>query len=67
MSDEVLVVASKVRKFIKDSGDCNTSSEAYPALSDVVRSICQRAMDNAKGEKRKTVMARDIQQAAEGL
>jgi histone H3/H4 len=65
MSEEVLVVASKVRKFIKESGDCNTSSEAYPAMSDILRKICSKAVENAKNDKRKTVMARDVEKAAE--
>ena len=67
MSDEVLVVASKVRKFIKDSGGCNTSSETYAALSEVVRDLCNRAMEVAKSDKRKTVMARDVETAVKNL
>ncbi|OQW47813.1 MAG: hypothetical protein A4S09_14670 [Proteobacteria bacterium SG_bin7] len=57
---EVLVVASKVKKFIKEKGGCNTSAETLDVLSNAVRALCMRGIDSAKNDKRKTVMARDI-------
>jgi histone H3/H4 len=57
---DVLVVTSKVKKFIKESGQCNTSSETIDVLSEAVKRLCQKGMDSAKAEGRKTVMARDI-------
>ncbi len=57
---DVLVVASKVKKFIKEKGGCNTSSETLDILSSAVRALCQRGIDGAKADGRKTVMARDI-------
>lgn len=57
---EVLVVTSKVKKFIKDSGECNTSSETIDALSKAVEALCKRGIEKAKSDGRKTVMARDI-------
>ena len=57
---DVLVVTSKVKKFIKESGQCNTSSETIDVLSEAVKRLCQKGMDRAKAEGRKTVMARDI-------
>ena len=59
MSD-VLVVTSKVKKIIKEQGDCNTSSETIEVLSKAVEALCRRGIENAKSEGRKTVMARDI-------
>ncbi len=59
-SGDVLVVASKVKKFIKEKGGCNTSSETLDILSSAVRALCQRGIDSAKADGRKTVMARDI-------
>lgn len=59
MSD-VLVVTSKVKKFIKETGDCNTSSETIAVLSEAVKALCQKGVDSAKADGRKTVMARDI-------
>ena len=57
---EVLVVTSKVKKFIKETGDCNTSSETVAVLSKAVEMLCQKGIDSAKADGRKTVMARDI-------
>jgi histone H3/H4 len=57
---EVLVVTSKVKKFIKESGGCNTSGENIEMLSKAVEKLCQKGMDSAKADGRKTVMARDI-------
>lgn len=57
---EVLVVTSKVKKFIKESGDCNTSSETVEVLSKAVEALCRRGIESAKSDGRKTVMARDI-------
>ncbi len=57
---DVLVVTSKVKKFIKEKGGCNTSSETVDVLSKAVEALCQRGIDSAKADGRKTVMARDI-------
>lgn len=57
---EVLVVTSKVKKFIKENGDCNTSSETVDVLSKAVELLCKKGIDSAKADGRKTVMARDI-------
>ena len=58
---EVLVVTSKVKKFIKENGDCNTSGETIEVLSKAIEALCNRAIESAKSDGRKTVMARDIQ------
>ncbi len=57
---EVLVVTSKVKKFIKENGGCNTSGETIEVLSQAIEALCNRAVESAKSEGRKTVMARDI-------
>jgi histone H3/H4 len=57
---EVLVVTSKVKKFIKENGDCNTSSETIDVLSKAVEALCRKGIDSAKADGRKTVMARDV-------
>ena len=57
---EVLVVTSKVKKFIKESGGCNTSGETVDVLSKAVEQLCRKGVDSAKADGRKTVMARDI-------
>lgn len=58
---DVLVVTSKVKKMIKEQGQCNTSSETIEVLSKAVEALCKKGIDNARAEGRKTVMARDIQ------
>lgn len=57
---EILVVASKVKSFIKQTGDCNTSGETIEAISKVVEKILADAIQHAKAQGRKTVMARDV-------
>jgi histone H3/H4 len=57
---EVLVVASKVKKLIKDKGGMNTSSAVMEALTKVVERECLRAIEKAQADKRKTVMDRDF-------
>ncbi len=57
---EVLVVTSKVKKYIKEKGGCNTSSETVKVLSDAVERLCEKGIQSAKSDGRKTVMDRDI-------
>lgn len=58
---EVLVVTSKIKKYIKEKGDCNTSGETIEVLSKAIEALCHRAIESAKSDGRKTVMARDVQ------
>ncbi len=58
---ETLVVVSKIKKFIKDKADMNTSQSAIDALSTVVERECEKAIEKAKNAKRKTVMDRDFE------
>jgi histone H3/H4 len=57
---EVLVVTSKIKKLIKDKGGMNTSAETIAVLSQAVEQLCQKGIESAKADGRKTVMARDI-------
>lgn len=57
---DVLVVTSKVKKFIKENGQMNTSAETVAVLSEAIERLCKKGMDSAKADGRKTVMARDI-------
>ena len=58
--EEALVVASKVKKLIKDEAGLSTSSQAIDQLTVRVRTICLKAIENAQNDKRKTVMDRDF-------
>jgi hypothetical protein len=60
MSSEVLVVVSKMKQYIKDTSEFNTSEDVNQALSNMIRIACDRAVDKAKASGRKTVMARDF-------
>lgn len=57
---EVLVVASKLKAYIRDASGMNTSASVMPALSDKLRDMCRQAIENAKNDGRKTVMDRDF-------
>ena len=57
---DVLVVTSKVKKFIKEKSQCNTSAETIDILSKAVERLCDKGVERAKQDGRKTVMARDI-------
>jgi histone H3/H4 len=57
---EVLVVASKVKKYIKDKAGMNTSGTVMEALTKLVERECQKAIEHAQQDKRKTVMDRDF-------
>lgn len=61
MSDqEILVVQSKVKTYIKTKSGMNTSGAVANRLSDIVREMCDRAVANANADGRKTVMDRDF-------
>ena len=57
---DVLVVTSKVKKYIKEKSEMNTSAETVDVLSKAVERLCQKGIESAKADGRKTVMARDI-------
>ncbi len=58
--DEALVVASKVKKLIKEEASLSTSAQAIDQLTVRVQTVCMKAIENAKADKRKTVMERDF-------
>jgi len=55
----VLVVASKIREYVK-SNDCNTSGEFISELSNTVYYLIDKAIDRAQGNNRKTIQAKDV-------
>lgn len=63
MSDEkeVLVVASKIKNYIREKSEMNTSANVFEILSDKIRAMCDQAIENARSDKRKTVKDRDFQ------
>ena len=60
MSD-TLVVVSKVKAFVKKKSQMNTSASAMPAISKIVEEACEKAIESARKDGRKTVMDRDFE------
>jgi hypothetical protein len=58
--DDVLIVVSKVKKYIRDRSGMNTSDAIATAIGDHVRSICDEAVRAAARDGRKTVLDRDV-------
>jgi histone H3/H4 len=59
-SNEVLVVVSKLKNYIKNSADMNCSGNVPARLTEIVQKLCDDAVANAKKDGRKTVMDRDF-------
>ncbi len=59
-SDEVLVVASRLKEFIRRESGYNTSDRVLAPLSEVVRRVCREAIENARRDGRMTVLDRDL-------
>ncbi len=59
-SNEVLVVASKVKGYIRERSGMNTSANVLEALSQKIRGLCDVAIENARNDRRKTVKDRDF-------
>jgi len=57
---EVLIVVSKLKKYIRARSGMNTSDAVVPVLSDHLRRLCDEAIANATRDGRKTVMDRDF-------
>lgn len=57
---DILIVASKLKDYIRARADMNTSAEVMEVLSNKVRSLCDQAIEQARRDGRKTVMARDF-------
>ncbi len=61
MSDnEILVVVSKVKNYIRSKSGMNTAGSVAPRLSEIIRGMCDEAIERARADGRKTVMDRDF-------
>lgn len=56
---EILIVASKLKSYVRARSGMNTSESVMRILSDRVRELTDEAIRNAAKEGRKTVMDRD--------
>lgn len=57
---EILVVASKIKSYIKTVGDMKCSSKFIEVLSQKVREVCDEAVKHARSDDRKTVLDKDL-------
>lgn len=57
---DVLVVASKLKAYVKAAGDLNTSDAVIDVLSEKLRDLCDAAIERAKADGRKTLLDRDF-------
>jgi histone H3/H4 len=57
---EILIVASKLKNYIRNQSGMNTSGAVIEVLSSKVRDLCNQAIEKAKSDGRKTVMDRDF-------
>ena len=58
---DVLVVVSKLKKYVRAKYGMNTSGNVADVLSDQIRAMCDKAAEHAQGDKRKTLMGRDFE------
>jgi len=56
---EMLIVGSKVKAFIKESG-CMTAGDVLPALNEKVYALLTAATERTKANKRSTVRPQDL-------
>jgi len=57
---DILIVVSKLKKYIKARSGMNTSDTAMPVFSDYVRKLADMAIRNAGEDGRRTVLDRDL-------
>ncbi len=64
MSEEqaqpVLVVISKMKDYIRKKAGMNTSDKVAPVITDRVRELCDKAIERAQKDGRKTILERDF-------
>jgi hypothetical protein len=58
---DVLVVVSKLKLYVRLTSGMSTSDDVIAPLSDRLRRLCDDAVERARADGRKTVMARDFQ------
>lgn len=60
---EILIVVSKLKSYIRARSGFNTGDACAEVLSDQVRALCDRAIESARRDERKTVLERDFKKA----
>ena len=57
---EVLIIASRLKEYVRARTGYNTSDRVLAPLSDIVRRAVDEAIENARRDERKTVLDRDV-------
>ena len=57
---DVLIVVSKLKKYVRDKHGLSTSDQVIDVLSDRVRELCDDAAEKSRHAGRKTLMDRDF-------
>lgn len=60
LPEEILIVISKLKAYVKARSDMNTSGDVGDVLSDIVRRHVDGAIREARMDGRKTVMGKDF-------
>jgi len=60
LPSEVLIVASRLKDYVRAKAGYNTSDRVLEPLSEIVRRIADQAIENARRDGRMTVLDRDI-------
>lgn len=58
--EEILVIASRLKDYIRAKSGFNTSADVLPILSDHLRYLALEAIDTAREDGRRTVKGRDV-------
>jgi hypothetical protein len=61
LEQEVLVVLSKLKAYVRARAGMNTSDRVAGPLSDALRELADRAIEKARAEGRKTLLDRDFE------
>lgn len=60
LADDILIVASRLKEYVRARSGFNTSDRVLEPLSEIVRRVCDEAIRNAARDGRKTVLDRDV-------
>jgi hypothetical protein len=58
---EILVIASRLKQYVRVRSGMNTSDGVLDVLSDRLRELCDRAIVNAERSGRRTILDRDLE------
>jgi histone H3/H4 len=58
---DILVVVSKLKKYVRAKAGMNTSGNTPPRLTEIIQQLVDVAIENARKDGRKTVMDRDFE------